>query len=382
MLRFLLPVASLLIASFSILVDAAHPSSTSSLCSLGLCRFDQLFSSIDSKGIQAGNMAALVREDPSNPLVWCTYAEVFASHGDAEKAQAAFERAITLGPGMAPVLMRAANFDFSHGRTAQGLGLARQIMNQTGEFDEILFSYFLHSGVAAPELLKTAVPAEPRPARSWLVWASRNGLTSDLPAIWTWMIQNHLLDQKTAADVAQDLWRQTAFQPAQQLWTDWLGASRGDYPDPQGLWDRHFRGESGGSPFDWTLNAPAGDVSMSDGLEIHLSGDANVNVDVHEFATVKKGRYRFSAEIAADGLAGGEYPEFHIFDASTSQHLDVHTPPIKGTVPRSWVNLEFNVPSGTKALEIQLERRAQTDSRHRIGTGTLHVYQVSLVRPS
>ena len=379
-MRLLLPVFSLLIAGFSIAVDGAHPSSEGTLCALGLCRPDQLFSSIDSRGMQTGNIARLVNEDPSNPLVWCTYGEVLASQGDTEQANAAFERAATLGPAMAPVLMRAANFDFSHDRTEHGLPLARRILSQTGEFDQVLFSYFLLSGASFPELLKIAMPAEPRPARSWLVWASKNRPPGDLPAIWTWMNGNHLLDSKTALGVAQTLWERRAFALAHQLWSDSLGADRGD-PESQRLWNRRFHDEPNGSPFNWTLTGSTADTLITgDELEIHFSGAASADdVDVHQFTTVSAGRYRFSAEIASEGLASAQLPAFHIFDPSGTSSLDLRTAPISGTVQRSWVSLEFVVPPKAEALEIQLQRRAPPEFRNRI-RGVLHVYEMSLVR--
>jgi len=274
-------------------------------------------------------------------------------------------------------LMRAANFDFSHGRIQHGLQLGRRILSQTGEFDEMVFSYYLHSGVATAELLNTAVPAEERPARAWLAWTGKNGPVKDLPAVWAWMIRNDLLDSETTVDVAQTLWRQSAFQPAQQLWIDWLGKNRGNYPDRQQLWNPRFQGEPSGSPFDWTVSAPAGNVSAAEGLEILFSADASGDVDVHQFTMANLGRYRFSAEIAAEGLSAGECTSFHIFDSS--HQLNVRTQPIKGTMERSWVNLDFDVPSKARALEIQLACHAPTRFGDRI-RGSLHIYQVSLTR--
>lgn len=375
-MRVLLPALSLLMPAFSILVDVVHPPSDSALCALGLCRFDQLFASIDSRGIEAPNMAALVNEDPSNPFVWCTYGEFFASHGQLGKAQTAFERAVTLGPGMAPVLMRAANFDFAHGRTEHGLQMAKRILILTSEFDEVLFSYFLHSHVAAGELLAKAIPNDARPARAWLEWAAANGLQGDLPAIWTWMILNHLLDPKTTTDVAQTLWQFRAIELAQQLWIDWLGARRGDYPDRQLLWNPDFNNELSGSPFDWTSSGSTADVVTGNGLEIYFS-DANDDLDVHQFTTVSKGRFVFSAEISANGLTVDPPPRFHIFDPANPQ-VDVRTQPIRGTLRRFWVNLEFQVPPNTKVLEVQLERHAGAVDIRRM-RGILHVYQTSLV---
>ena len=195
------------------------------------------------------------------------------------------------------------------------------------------------------------------------------------------MIAGGLLDSKTSAGVAETLWERRAFGLAQQLWIGSLGSGRGDYLDPQRLWNRRFRDEPSGSPFDWTLNGSTADVLLTgDELEIHFSGTANADdVDVHQFTTATAGRYRFSAEIAGEGLASEQLPSFHIFDPSAKPLLDVRMAPMSETVARSWVNLEFIVPPNVEALEIQLERRAPADFRNRI-RGVLHVYEMSLVR--
>jgi len=381
-MRLLFPIVALYMATFSVLLDFAKPSSDGALCSLGLCRFDQLFVSIDSKGADHANLAALLNQDPANPLVWCTYGEFLASHHELEKAAAAFDRAVDLGPDMAPVLMRAANYDFSHDRAPHGAQLARRILSQTDDFDEVLFSYFLHSGVPIPKLLDTGVAADPRVARSWLAWTSRNGSAEDLSAISSWMTQRRLMDATLAIETAQNLWQREAFVSAQHWWTDWLGANTGAYPDPQKLWNPRFENEFNGSLFDWALSSPAAEIARKDGLDIRFTGYPEADLDVHQFTTVSPGRYRFSAEISATDLAAQECPVFRVFDPSTSppavRRLDVRTHPIGGTIPRSWVNLEFDVPPGMQALEVQLLRPARSGFSNRI-FGMLHVYQVSLI---
>src|ERR1700688_651193 len=140
-MRIFLPVLSLLITIASVGVDLAGPRSEVRLCGVGLCRSDQMFASIDAQGITPVSLSMLLDQDSSNPLVWCSYGQALEREGKIEQASAAFDQAILLGPNMPPVLMRAANFAFAHGKRPQAWSLSRRILDRTSAFDQILFSY-------------------------------------------------------------------------------------------------------------------------------------------------------------------------------------------------------------------------------------------------
>src|SRR5580658_9586894 len=193
-MRTLIVIASLAITGFSIIVDYVHPSIDSRVCRDGLCRYDQVFAAVDAHGMDLGSVSALLNLDPSNPLVWCTYGEMLSIGGQTTQAASAFEQAVALGPGMSPVLMRAANFDFAHGRLDDGFALTNRILGQTDAFDQVLFSYLTHSGLPVSRLAGVAVPPEARAARSWFSWLRGSGSDENLRELWSWMRQNQLLD--------------------------------------------------------------------------------------------------------------------------------------------------------------------------------------------
>lgn len=379
-MRVLFPVFGLVIAVFSLLLEFQHVSPDSRLCRYGFCRFDQLYSAIDAHGIPVSDVRILVNEDPSNPMLWCTYAELLSVRGQTSQAAALFAHAVNLGPGMSPVLMRAANFDFSHGRVEHGFQMASRILQQTAAFDQILFSYLTRSGVDTSALLGTAVPATARVARSWLAWLRTYGSDQDLQQTWTWMRKNGFADQESAVDLTWTLWRRKSFHAAQALWADWLGPVRDGYLHPQRLANTRFEHEPNGSPFDWSLSSPPSvEISRREGVEVRFSGTENVNfAAVNQFATVTPGRYRFSAEVSAEEITTDQGPFFHVFDAANPALLSVQTPEVEGTVAKSWVTVDFQVSGRTQALQVQLERQPSQRFDNKIA-GTLHIYQISLV---
>ena len=78
-MRLIIPIAALLIAILSVSLDLFPPSPASPLCRYGACRFDQIFRAIDAAGATPKAVSTLVDEDPANPLVWCTYAQVLSA---------------------------------------------------------------------------------------------------------------------------------------------------------------------------------------------------------------------------------------------------------------------------------------------------------------
>jgi hypothetical protein len=388
-LRTVLVAFSLLIVVTSVVIDRVKPTAASAPCRLGLCRFDQVFASIDAEGMNPGNLSALVNEDPGNPMVWCAWADVLAQRGDVGKAGIAFDRAMTLGPNMPAVLMRGINFYMGHGQPRKAIPLSARVLSLTDAFDQIIFSYFGAARIPTPELLAAAVPVgadKGRAARSWLDWERANGSDQDLIDTWRWMKRNRLLDHDSAVNTVWTLWSRKSFRSARDLWLDWIGPSdrigpnRGDDPDAEELANREFQTEPAGGPFDWTLEAPgSGTLSRKDGLDVRFSGKENLAFSgVRQSAVVRPGHYRFTADMETADITTDQGPFFHIFDPANPAGVHVESRLFTGTMPRSRISLDLSVPASTQALIVQLERRPSGRLYDNKIEGNLHVYDVSL----
>lgn len=379
-MRLAFSILSLVFAGVTLWVDFEKPSSASLVCQLGLCRFDQMFRSIDIEGMNESNLRDLITVDPSNPLVWATYGDILAARGDNKDAIIAFDRAIQLGSGIAAVLMRVANFDFTHDRQDQAVVLCRQILSRTNLFDQILFSYLTQPSRPTTKLIATAIPADTRAVKSWIDWLNLNGTEQEILATWSWMKANHVTSRDLAVQVTRALWRRSAYMQAQGVWADWQAGQSPDYGRSEFLSNNRFNEDPSGSPLDWELNPVRGlELGRRDGLDLHFLGTENLQATgISQVTPVRPGRYRFSAEVSSQALTTDETPFFQVLDLEDPRRLSVATTRIPTSVSPTPLVLDFTVSPPTRIVRIALVRHASEHFDNMI-RGNLHIYATSLV---
>jgi hypothetical protein len=378
--RLLFPVMALCIAALSIAVDLSGLPGDHVMCVRGWCRYDQVYSSIDARGATSRTLAALVEEDPSNPHAWATYAEQLATSGNDAAAEQAFARALTLGAGLAPVLMRAANFDFTHDRIAEGLALVPRILDKTAEYDEILFSYLRLSGPPAVQAFMAAdSPLSPRGARAWLTWTLTNSSPAEIAAVWGWILRRGFADEKSAEQTANALWQGRAYGDAQRAWVDWLGPRAGGYPHTLLLANDRFEAAPSPIPFDWDLSSRAGlEYSRRDGLEVRFTGHENLtDAGVRQYTVVAPGEYRLTADVSAADISTDQGVSVEIADADDPARVLGHVGPFLGTRSRSTTTVDVTIPRGTNAVRVQLMRKESLKFDNKL-TGVLHIHRLAL----
>lgn len=378
MMRLLFPLLSFITAAAAISVSRVQPDADDAICRYGGCRYEQLMSTMEDRGASASGLAALLQEDSSNPLMWSSYGEYLAARGDVEQATLAFQWAEATGGGLAPVLTRIANFAFTHDQRAMGLRVTPRILEQTGEYDEILFSYLEMPGTATSELLGTVVPATPRPARAWLAWIRDHADPKDVVTTWQWMQRANLTDEKSAADTVRVLWANKAYDEARIVWTTFAG-SDGNTPGNL-LGNDRFERAPKITPFDWDLSArPGVEYVRQDGLTVKFDGTQNLtDAGVVQQTIVTPGSYLFRAEVSAASLSTDQGLFFQITDADDAARLTVQTTPVIDTMDRTQLELGVRVLAETRVLRIRLLRTASLRFDNKL-SGTLQIHHVELV---
>lgn len=379
MMRLLFPALALMAAIMSIVVEWKSPAPDAAVCRVGGCRFDQMTATLVEKGTTSSGLGALLREDPSNPHTWATYGEYLVGVGDTARAEEAFQQALAAGSGLAPVLMRAANFEFGQGRTEQGLRLVPSILAETSDFDEILFSYIQRSGLNSADAVGATIPALPRPARSWLAWTQAHSGTSEILTTWSWMQRQGLTDAKTADAVTAALWDRKAYEEARQVFDEFVGPSAASERKTNLLTNPRFEAEPASTLFDWDLTSrPGVHYTRSDGLEVRFLGDTNV-VDggVRQRVVVSPGVYLFTADLSAQDLTSDQGVYFDIADAEDASRLRREAPLVEGTMARTAVAVYVPVTEATRVLDVRLRRKPSLRFDNKIA-GILHIHRVEL----
>ena len=377
-MRLLFPLLSLATAATAIVVSFMQPDANHPICRYGACRYEQVMSTMEERGSSPEGLAALLREDASNPLMWSSYGEYLAARGDVPRATLAFKQAEATGSGLAPVLTRIANFAFTHDQREMGLRVTPLILERTSEYDEILFSYLAVPGSPTSGLLGSAIPASPRPARAWLAWMREQAAPEDVVATWQWMQQAKLTDEPSTIETVRVLWASRAYDEARTIWTAFAG--EGNRSPGNLLANDRFEQAPSNTPFDWDLSARPGLAYVRErGLDVRFDGTQNLtDAGVVQQVLVQPGAYRFHAELSANALSTDQGVFFQITDAEDASRLTLQTAPVLGTADRTPLDLEVRVPPDTRVLRIRLLRTASLRFDNKL-SGTLHVHHVELV---
>ncbi len=120
--------------------------------------------STDPQALSALFKTALI-QDPASGYRWCDLGESLAASGDEQQAVYAVNRAVTLCPNSALILLRAANVKLLTGQNSGSLQLLARILKRTAELDQIVFSTFERFGGGTEAALRLGMPADSAPVK-------------------------------------------------------------------------------------------------------------------------------------------------------------------------------------------------------------------------
>jgi tetratricopeptide (TPR) repeat protein len=340
-----------------------------------------------TKEFSADLVQALVH-DAASSYRWCDVGEALLAAGDQDKAAYCMRRAIALGPRSAPVLLRAANFDFRIGDDSEALQLLARVLKLAPEYDAMVFSDFERFGGGVDRVLQSGLPSEVRSAQAFFRYLIHNRRDAgDTMKTWNWLSARSLTDDQLSVEYVNYLVGSRQIDQAVEVWLRALGRNRGDYMRPNRIFNGDFEAAPSGAALDWTVSVPEG-VRYSWDTNEYYSGKRSLRLDfaaqdnlsfnhVYQQAAVKPGLYRFEAHVKAAGITTDQGVSFHIVDSDSPAHLDLATDPVTGTT--GWVSQEkvFTVPLQTRLLRIEVHRSSSRKFDNKIA-GTLWIDSVKL----
>ena len=334
------------------------------------------------------NLREALRLDPASPYRWCDLAERFSEEGQREKARYCFEEARGLAPNIPPIWMRSMFFYLQGEETAAALDSSARVLKIVPDYDDVIFNYYDRFVPAVAEVLPHLAD-NGRAGQAYFSHLLKSGTTEDAAIAWTWLRGRFFSKDQFAVEYLDFLLRHREFGEAVKVWASYLAARRGDYPNPNLIFNGDFENEPTGAALDWRITAIPGVDSDRDGhcarngaysLHIVFHGTENVNYrHTTQMVCVFPGEYRFRAFVRTRELTTNEGLRFHIFDPESGARLDVYTEQLTGTNDWSQLEKTFKVPPDTNLIVVQLCRIPSEKFDNKIG-GEAWVDTVSLTR--
>jgi hypothetical protein len=336
----------------------------------------------------SNDLKQLVSQDPASGYRWCDLGESLAAGGDEKTAAYCVERAVTLCPNSALVLLRAANVKLRLGTDTEALPLLGRVLKLTSEFDHIVFSTFERFGGGTDAALTLGLPAERRAGQAFLHYLIANKRApAEVRKTWDWLSAHRLIDYSASVDYVNYLIASRQFDEAASVWLRSVGSNRGDYLQPNRVFNGDFELDPSGAVLDWQVSMIEGvqvtwakGESHSGSRALRLDFDAQQNITfnhVSQEVVVEPGRYVFEAFVKSDHITTDQGVEFHIFDGEASNRLDIAITPVLGTTGWTRQAIAFSVPPQTRLIRIELRRESSRKFDNKI-KGTLWVDSVKL----
>jgi len=342
-------------------------------CRFGICDTDAVVTRqvLDHAGeiasVSPSILLKALRRDPSEPNRWCDAGAAMAKTGQYAAADYCFSKALTLGPNLPPILMRAADFYYSLRHTHHSLELRSHILKETDSYDASIFDWYAEKNLPVSEILSHGLPLDRRAAGAYLRYLISGDHVDDAIPVWDWTAAHGYAEDRLALDYVDFLARNQKYELAAQTWARYLGPRCGGYLESTWIFNGDFELELTQSPFDWRVDERddvevARDASVAHtgahSLRIRFQGKGNVNYSqVTQTAFVTPGPYRFEAYIRTLEITTGQGIGFHIFDPETPGRVDVFTGQFTGT--NGWTRIEriVSVPPKTRLIQIQVVRQ-------------------------
>lgn len=326
-----------------------------------------------------------VAGDPGNAYYWCELAEWFDEQGDAQRAQRAAQMASALGPNLAPLQMRLANFYFNRSDFTTALRHTSRTLELTRVYDAVIFSYYRRFGLPLQQVLQHGLPQLPEARYAYfqhlLGWAE----PATVLQVWPWLCADHQPPLELATLYIRYLARQSLWEQAAQTWRQMAPQPPEQYLVTEHLYNGGFEHPFQPVPFDWQTSPPAGAVisqstdrprSGRQCLKIEFLGQENVVFrHVSQSCWLRQGEYQFEIWVRTDGLTTDQGVYFSVEHPGPASYQNRSESLLRTT---GWqkVELRFRMPRpGLATIRVCRDPSRKIDSKIR---GTVWIDDASL----
>ena len=284
-----------------------------------------------------------LRRDPASPYRWSDLAEANLQAGFEEDARHCFRQAVSQGPRIPAILLRAANFHFTVGERQAALELGARCLAAFRDYDQVVRQETAQVPPPDPRLRDLQYPGLRHPDPD-----------GSLRPTWTWLLAHSLATPDLLGDYVSALLRRGRFQQAVSVQAAFLKTKHGGKRGGNNLFNAAFDSKLSGSPLDWRISLADHAVAArerypnpSGSWALRLAFDGQANFDyshVRQQVVVRPGRYRFQARVRAERLTTDQGIGFRILDPNKRHRLDIHTPHVSGTSDWKTIEKQLTIP--------------------------------------
>jgi O-antigen ligase len=376
---------------------ASDPQMEGRFCKFGVCDTDAAIArEIASHGgkvgaVPAAELLEALRRDSAAPLRWCDLGDALLKSGQVQHARYCFSNALTLGPEIPTVQLRAASFySITHDRKRE-LEQTSRILDKSAPYDGQIFDRYSQEAIPLAEILSNGLPRSQRSTQSYFHYLIDRSNVADTMSAWEWILAHNYQDDRLAREYVDFLFRSRRYESAAQAWAHFLGDRRTGYLESTWLYNGDFESEGSGIAFDWRMENSGSDVNVaidssvahtgSHSLRIQFGGKENVNYGgISQTAFIKPGTYRFSAFVRTEGITTDQGIAFHIFCPEPGAYLEIKTEQFTGTTDWKKTEKIITLPASAQLVTIQVVRPGSLrfDS-HIAGTAWIDTVSLSKV---
>src|ERR1700730_1687457 len=171
------------------------------------------------RGPASADLREALRRDPASPYRWCDLSEGLLDEYDVSGAQYCISRAVSLGPNVPAILLRAVNMNWLIGKPDLSLSYSQRLLALTAQYDSVLFRTYDRMGMTIEQVLDHGLPALARPAQSYFRYLLAGKQIGKLDVGWRWTSEHSFVDEALVRDYTGHLFVRQLYSSAVDIWT-------------------------------------------------------------------------------------------------------------------------------------------------------------------
>ncbi len=298
-------------------------------------------------------------------------------------------RALELGPRLAPILFRALNLDFRQSNTASALARGAQLLALSPAYGGVIISTYERMGLLPQDIITLGLPDTPEAFASYFDEILRDRDPAAAAIVWAALTERGYVADQLCASYVDLLLSLQCDRRALDVWLGYLSDNSEGYREATYVYNGGFKRKFSGVAFDWNdfkvpgvtasreRAAPGGEEWT---LRLEFAGDRNLRFShFQQFVYLEAGKYVLSARARAENVTTDQGVYLAVREARPPRRVLGRTPQLRGTQDWHFSESKFTVSEPETLLRVVVCRDESFRIESKIG-GIVWLDDVTLRR--